>query len=297
MLSVAATKPLKAARRSSVRRRAAGGIATVTVVAGLLGGCGGGGGSSKGDGETSEQSHASNSPPCERSFSGLGIASQVEEYFDSFKACADAASWFAAATAEKSVNPGGTIPTVCGAPVAGTDVPEAIRQSTICHQWLGCVGPEGELTGAGLLNTLDRCDGDYFRNEQVALSGEKGYLVAGNSICRERNPEIEAGLKGLAEALNRGEKTQEDLTTFYRERTLPGDRAKYERLGTVKVPPGVQADWNAMIDAARKALSLVEQNLGLDTSPEEQAAWFEDFARRAQALGLTDCAGNPEGGD
>lgn len=111
--------------------------------------------------------NGSSSAGCAASFPGPdglgGLSTQISDYYPSFTACTDAATWFAGATAGDDGNPGLTISGVCGAPVAGYTAPDSIKQGKVCQQWLGCVrSVGGALSGIGLLDTVDRCGKDYF---------------------------------------------------------------------------------------------------------------------------------------
>lgn len=111
--------------------------------------------------------NGSSSSGCAASFPGPdglgGLSTQISDYYPSFTACTDAATWFAGATARGDGDPGSTISGVCGAPVAGYTAPDSVRQSTVCQEWLACVrSVGGALSGIGLLDTLEQCGKDYF---------------------------------------------------------------------------------------------------------------------------------------
>jgi hypothetical protein len=116
----------------------------------------------------------------------------------------------------------------------------------------------------------------------AAAISKADFLAKGNQICKQGNDEINAAGKKLGQSVS-----QQQFEDFASNTVVPSIQKQIDGIKALGAPAGEEAQVNQLVSTAQADLD----QLKADPSKLQDDSLFKDANQKANAVGLTECAG------
>jgi len=123
---------------------------------------------------------------------------------------------------------------------------------------------------------------DSTTSTTAAAISKADFLAKGNQICKQGNDAINTAGNQLGNSVN-----EQQLEDFASSTVVPNVQKQIDGIKALGAPAGQEAQVNAMLAAAQSGVDELKS----DPSKIKDDSLFKDANQKANAVGLTECAG------